>query len=154
MLCLWYAKHPALTSVEEHRQQEAHQQRLRKKWVQCTVYQLIAVTMTKNLNGDDANNNENNNNKKPTNWRGGKTLRHYRIRLKPVWGGIFDCFFRGSFRPEVVSDVISGSVAQDVGMDVCANFGNARLKLSEASLSGTTNDAIRCLAWNLQHCCL
>ena len=32
--------------------------------------------------------------------------------------------FRGSFRPEVVSDVISRMADQDVGMDACANFGD------------------------------
>ena len=58
----------------------------------------------------------------------------------------FSTVFRCSFRPEVVSDVISGMVDQDAGMDVCANFGDSRLKLSQASFSGTTNDAIRCLA--------
>ena len=42
-------------------------------------------------------------------------------------------FFCGSFRPEVVSDVIYGMADQDVGMDVCANFGDSRLKPSEAS---------------------
>ena len=36
---------------------------------------------------------------------------------------------------EVVSDVISGTVNQDVGMDVCANFGDSWLKPSEASFS-------------------
>ena len=35
---------------------------LRKKWVQCTVYQLIAVAMAKNINNDDASDNKNNNN--------------------------------------------------------------------------------------------
>ena len=34
---------------------------------------------------------------------------------------------------EVVSDVISGTADQDVGMDVCANFGDSGLKPSEAS---------------------
>ena len=46
----------------------------------------------------------------------------------------FSTLFR--FRPEVVSDAISGKVDQDVGMDVGANFGDSRLKLSEASFSG------------------
>ena len=36
-------------------------------------------------------------------------------------------------QPEAVSDVIAGMVDQDVGMDDCANFGDSRLKLSEAS---------------------
>ena len=38
-------------------------------------------------------------------------------------------------QPEVVSDVISSTAVQDVGMDVCANFGDSRLKPSEASFS-------------------
>ena len=42
-------------------------------------------------------------------------------------------FFRCSFQPEVVSDVISGLVNHDVGMDICANFDDSRLKPSEAS---------------------
>ena len=29
----------------------------------------------------------------------------------------------GNCHPEVVSDVVSGTVDQDVGVDVCANFG-------------------------------
>ena len=50
--------------------------------------------------------------------------------------GIFDCFLKfDNCQPEVVSDVISGKVDQDVDMDVCANFGDSRLKPSEASLS-------------------
>ena len=37
--------------------------------------------------------------------------------------GIFDRFLNfDSCQPDVVSDVISGMVEQDVGMDVCANF--------------------------------
>ena len=49
--------------------------------------------------------------------------------------GIFDRFFNTSIivKPEVVSDVISGMVNQEVGMDVCANFGDCMLKPSEAS---------------------
>ena len=31
-------------------------------------------------------------------------------------------------QPEATSDVIFGRVDQDVGMDVCANFGDSRLK--------------------------
>ena len=52
----------------------------------------------------------------------------------------FSIVFRCSFRPEVGSDVISGMVDQHVGMDACANFGDYKLNLSEASFSGTTND--------------
>ena len=47
---------------------------------------------------------------------------------------MFNVFFRGSFRPEVVIDVIYGMAGQDVGMDVCAIFCGSRLKLSEASI--------------------
>ena len=36
---------------------------------------------------------------------------------------------------EVVRDVISGMADQDGGMDVCANFGDSRLKPSKASFS-------------------
>ena len=36
-------------------------------------------------------------------------------------------------QPEVVSDVIFGMIDQDVGMDVCANSGDSRLKPLEAS---------------------
>ena len=39
-------------------------------------------------------------------------------------------------QPEAVSDVISGQVNQDVGMDIRANFGDSRLKPSEASFFG------------------
>ena len=48
--------------------------------------------------------------------------------------GLFDCFFNfDNCQPEVVSDVISRRADQSVGMDVCANFGDSRLKPSEAS---------------------
>ena len=57
------------------------------------------------------------------------------IAPEAVRDGIFDGFCRDNFWPEVVSDVISGMVNQDVGMDVCANFGDSRLKPSEASFS-------------------
>ena len=41
-----------------------------------------------------------------------------------VGGGIFACFINfDNYQPEVLSDVISGMAVQDVGMDVCANFG-------------------------------
>ena len=39
--------------------------------------------------------------------------------------GIFDRFLSfDDCQPEIVSDVISGTVDQDVGIDVCANFGD------------------------------
>ena len=48
----------------------------------------------------------------------------------------FQLFFHCSFRLEVVSDIISGMADQDVGMDICANFGNSRLKLSKPHFRG------------------
>ena len=48
---------------------------------------------------------------------------------------IFDRFlYFDKCLPEVVSDsdVISGRADQDVGVDACANFGDSRLKPSEA----------------------
>ena len=38
--------------------------------------------------------------------------------------------------------VISGTADQDVGIDVCANFGDSRLKLSEVSLSAVIRTSI------------
>ena len=47
---------------------------------------------------------------------------------------IFDRFFNfQNHKPEVVSDVISGTADQDDGMDIFANFGDSRLKPSDAS---------------------
>ena len=47
--------------------------------------------------------------------------------------GIFVRFLNfENCQPEVVHDVISGMADQDVGMDVCANFGDSGLKPSEA----------------------
>ena len=43
------------------------------------------------------------------------------------------CLNFDNYQPEVASDVISGNVDQDVGMDVCANLGDSCLKPSEAS---------------------
>ena len=55
---------------------------------------------------------------------------------KAVGCGIFDRFLNFyNCQPEVVSDVISSVVDQDVGVDVCANFGDSRLKPSGASFS-------------------
>ena len=42
-----------------------------------------------------------------------------------VGGGIFDCF-PYNFRPEMANDVMSGVVVDNVGMDVCATFGDSR----------------------------
>ena len=45
-------------------------------------------------------------------------------------------------QPEVVSDVISGIVDQDVSMYACANFGDSRLKPPEASFSALFRTSI------------
>ena len=37
----------------------SQQMTLRKKWVQCTVFQLIAVAMAKNINSAEASDNRN-----------------------------------------------------------------------------------------------
>ena len=48
--------------------------------------------------------------------------------------GIFDRFLNfDNCQPAVVGDVISGMVDQDIGMDICANFGDSKLKPLEAS---------------------
>ena len=61
---------------------------------------------------------------------------HERCHSEAVGCGIFDRFLNfGNCQPEVASDVISGMIKQDAGMDVCANFGDSRLKPSEASFS-------------------
>ena len=53
---------------------------------------------------------------------------------------IFDRYLNfDSCQPEVVTDVISGMVDQDV---VCANFGDSKLKLSEASFSAVFRTSI------------
>ena len=57
-----------------------------------------------------------------------RRMRHFRPFLN------FD-----NCQPEDVSDVTSGTVNQDVGVDICANFGDSRLKPSEASLSARTS---------------
>ena len=51
------------------------------------------------------------------------------IPPKTVGGGIFDRN-SPSFRPEVVSGVISGVAVEQVGMDVCVNFGDFRSNVS------------------------
>ena len=44
-------------------------------------------------------------------------------------------FYFDNYQPEAVSDVMSGMVDQDVGLDVCTNFGDSSLKPLEASFS-------------------
>ena len=54
------------------------------------------------------------------------------IRPEAVRGGIFDRSLNfDNCQLEVVSDVISGMVNQDVSMDVCAHFCDSRLKPSD-----------------------
>ena len=45
-------------------------------------------------------------------------------------------------QPAVVSDVISGKADEDVGLDVCGNFGDSRLKSSDASFSAVFRTSI------------
>ena len=45
-------------------------------------------------------------------------------------------------QPEAASDIVSGMADQDVGMDVCANIGDFRLKLSQASFSALFRTSI------------
>ena len=52
--------------------------------------------------------------------------------MKPS-DAVFSHFY--NCQPEIVSDVISGTADQDVSLDVLANFGDSRLKASEASFS-------------------
>ena len=47
-----------------------------------------------------------------------------------------------NYQPEVVSNVISGMVDQDVDVDVCANLGDSRLKPSEAAFSAFVRTSI------------
>ena len=59
-----------------------------------------------------------------------------------ILDGIFDSFFRCSFRREVASDVLSRMADQDVDVDVCANFDDCRLKPSVASFSASYRTSI------------
>ena len=55
----------------------------------------------------------------------------------------FDRFLNfDNCQPEVVSGVKSGMADYDAGMDVCANFGDSMLKLSEASFSAVFRTSI------------
>ena len=47
------------------------------------------------------------------------------IPTEAVGGDIFDCFLY-NFRHEVDNDVISGVAIDNVGVDVCAKFGDSR----------------------------
>ena len=58
------------------------------------------------------------------------------MTAKPSDAAILTVFNFDNCQPEVVCDVISGMANQDVSMDVCANFGESRLKPSDASFSG------------------
>ena len=60
-----------------------------------------------------------------------------------VGGGIFDRFFNfDKCQQEVVSDIITGMAVQDVNLDLCGNFGDSRLKQSEASFSAILRTSI------------
>ena len=60
---------------------------------------------------------------------GSRDIQQQRRRIRH-----FRPFFNFSnCQPEVVSDVISSTV--DVGMDICANFGDSKLKPLEASFA-------------------
>ena len=60
-----------------------------------------------------------------------------------VGGGIFGRYLNFvNCQPDVVSDVISGLAVQLVGMDVCANSGDSRLKSSETSFSAVFRTSI------------
>ena len=64
--------------------------------------------------------------------------------------GIFDRFLNfDNCQPEAASYVISGMAVEDVGMDVCAHFGDSRLKTSDAAFldvfrTSITSDHIQC----------
>ena len=54
-------------------------------------------------------------------------LNHSReIRSEGISEGIFDSFFRDNFWPVVDSDVISGVIVDQTGMDVPVKFGDPR----------------------------
>ena len=57
--------------------------------------------------------------------------------------GIFECLLNfDGCQPKVFCDVISGVVDQDVRMDLFANLGESRLRLSEASFSAVFRTSI------------
>ena len=58
------------------------------------------------------------------------------------WGIFYRFLNFENCQPEVVNDVIYGMVDQDIGMDVCANFGDFRLKPSEAPFSALFRTSI------------
>ena len=58
---------------------------------------------------------------------------HEIYSTEAVGCSIFDRFLNiDNCQPEVVGEVISGMADQDVGMDVCVNFCDSRLKPSKA----------------------
>ena len=62
---------------------------------------------------------------------------------KAVGCGIFDRYLNFDIcQLEVVTDVISGTADKDVGVDVCANFGDSRLKPPESSFSALFRTSI------------
>ena len=63
--------------------------------------------------------------------------------MKPSEFAYLQFFFNfDNYQSEVVIDVISGTADQDVSLDVCANFGDSRLKPFEASFSALFRTSI------------
>ena len=58
--------------------------------------------------------------------RGPRSNPSQQIRLKAVEGGIFDSFFRDTYRPEVASDIICGTVVDQANVDVRVKLGDSR----------------------------
>ena len=68
---------------------------------------------------------------------------HEIYNSESVGYGIFARFLNfNNPQPEVVSDVISCMADHDVGVDVCANFGDSGFKPSEASFSALLRTSI------------
>ena len=68
---------------------------------------------------------------------------HEIFNSEAVGFGIFARFLNfDNCQPEVVSDVISGTADQDIGMDVRNHFGDSRLKPSDATFSALFQTSI------------
>ena len=67
----------------------------------------------------------------------------YAYSSEAVGFGIFARFLNfDNYQSEAVSDVISGTTDQNIGVDVCANFGDSRLKPPDASFSAPFRTSI------------
>ena len=77
--------------------------------------------------------------------------RAIRQRSRRMWN--FRQFFLNfdNCQPEVVRDVISGAVDQDVGMNVCADFDDSRLKPVEVSFSALFRTPIYMITSDLKY---